>query len=173
MQRWAEALKRFGEVDDSLVYPKPFNLMARLVDAHAKAVSKAVERGHTRPVILVGVGMGGRVALHMLSGVAGDDGKPLGAVSDDLKACVKACVLIDYPLLRVGSREVRSAPLLAIDRQPLLFVRGPGDKHMDATKLPLKRMKTRALEYVVEGKSEVASDADMAAVVECIIDMCA
>ena len=39
-------------------------------------------------------------------------------------------------------------------------------QHMDATKLPLKRMKPAAAEFLVAGKSESPSAADVAAVVE-------
>merc|ERR1719387_1074054 len=133
MQRWASAFRKIGQVHDAMVYPKPFNLMPRLVDAHVSAIGAAVEKAGKSPVVLVGVGMGARVAVHLLSGAAGDDGKPLGTVPASVKASIKACVCIDYPLLRVGTREVRAAPLLALRAAapPLLFVRGPDDKHMD------------------------------------------
>ena len=55
--------------------------------------------------MLVGVGMGARVAAHLLSGVPGDDGKALPDVAAARKV-VKGFVAVDYPLLRVGTREV-------------------------------------------------------------------
>jgi len=173
MQRWASAFRSIGQVHDTLVYPKPFNLMPRLVDAHVSAIGAAVEKGGKSPVVLVGVGMGARVAVHLLSGAAGDDGKPLGTVPDSVKASIKACVCIDYPLLRVGTREARTAPLLAVPASgpKMLFVRGPEDKHMDASKLPLKRLKAPAAELLVAGKSESPSAQDIAAVVKRVATM--
>ena len=178
MQAWARALAHLGDVHDGLVFPKPFNMMPRLVDALAKATTAAAGPGHKRPVIVVGIGMGARVAVHLLSGVAGDDKKPVPNVSPALKAAVKACACIDYPLLRVGTREVRAAPLLALPSgaAPLLFVRGTGDKHMDAAKLPVKRIKPDVSMLVVEGKSATPTPADLAAAagrIEAILRQCA
>ena len=44
LQQWAAALRKHGTVHDALVYPKPFNLMPRLVLAHAKAIAAVVVR---------------------------------------------------------------------------------------------------------------------------------
>ncbi len=165
MAPWLDAFKSIGTVHDGLVYPRPFNLMPRLVDAHAKVIGTAAKAG---PVVLVGVGMGARVAVHLLSGSPGDDGKPLAPVASELKASVCACVAVDYPLLRVGTREVRAAPLLSLEAgaPPMLFVRGPGDKHMDASKLPLQKMQVPASELIVANKSESPSNAEMEQVVD-------
>merc|ERR1712146_878224 len=99
--------------------------------------------------------MGARVAAHLLCGVPGDDGKPLPEVPAALKRCVKVCVCVDYPLLRVGSREPRVKPLLAMPGSgpTLLFVRGTSDKNMDSNKLPTKQIKPRAEVLVLDGRS--------------------
>ena len=60
--------RRHGTVHHALVYPKPFNLMARLVSAHEKVISATP---CDAKVVLVGVGMGARVAVHLMSGNAG------------------------------------------------------------------------------------------------------
>ena len=161
MQRWSAAFEQLGPVHDALVFPKPFNLMPRLVAAQVDAINKSGAK-----VVLVGVGMGARVAVHLLSGTPGDDGKPLPAVPVATKAKVEAIIAIDYPLLRVGTREERSAPLLALpaDAPPLLFVHAPKDKHADAAKLTTiaKRMKaSAALLELDSGSSEKPSDADL------------
>ena len=165
MQRWAAALQQFGTVHDALVYPKPFNLMPRLVQAHIEAI----QRAKGSKVVLVGVGMGARVAVHLLSGLPGDDGKPLPAVPPAVRECIAASVAIDYPLLRVGTREVRSAPLLALpaDMSPLLLVCGPSDKHADAAKLGaiVKQMKGAVSLLKLESGSESPNEADLNAVV--------
>ena len=174
VQAWARALASVGNVHDGLVFPKPFNMMPRLVDTLAKAISAAAGPGHKRPVIVVGIGMGARVAVHLLSGVSGDDKKPMPDVPSSVTASVKACVCIDYPLLRVGTREVRAAPLLALPAgaAPLLFVRGTADKHMDTTKLPLKRIKPNVDMFAVEGKSATLTPNDLAAAVARIQTTC-
>ena len=43
MQQWAASLRSIGEVHDELVYPKPFNLMGKLCDAHIAALEKAAK----------------------------------------------------------------------------------------------------------------------------------
>lgn len=168
MQTWAKALAAVGDVHDSIVFPKPFNLMPRLVGTLETALAAAAGPGCKRRVLLVGVGMGARVAAHLLSGASGDDGKPLPPVAANLKAKVTGCVCVDYPLLRVGSREVRAQPLLAMpaDGPPLLFVHGAMDKHMDRAKLPIKRIKPAVHVFNVGGKSCSPSEEDMAAAVK-------
>ena len=73
---------------------------------------------------------------------------------------------------------MRAAPLLALPSgaAPLLFVRGTGDKHMDAAKLPVKRIKPDVSMLVVEGKSATPTPADLAAAagrIEAILRQCA
>ena len=114
--------------------------------------------------------MGARVAVHLLSGAPGDDGKPLPEVPDAVKEKVVGAVAIDYPLLRVGTREVRSAPLLALpdDAPPMLFVSGSSDKHSDAAKLGgvMKKMKTKVSLHQLEGGSESPDDFDLQIIVK-------
>ena len=167
MQRWSTALRKHGTVHDDLVYPKPFNLMPRLVAAHAKAID-SIPKG--AKVVLVGVGMGARVAVHLMGGTPGDDGKQLAALPASTRERVALMVAIDYPLLRVGTREVRSAPLKALPQAtpPTLFVHGPGDKHADAVKLKaiIKQMKSHAELVEVQSGSEKPTDDDLSVVVK-------
>ena len=171
LQKWAAALRHHGIVHDTLVYPKPFNLMPRLVAAHAKAIEGTPAGAK---VVLVGVGMGARVAVHLMGGTPGDDGKPLPAVAASTRGRVSLMVAADYPLLRVGTREVRSAPLVALPptSPDMLVVHGPADKHADATKLKsvIKQMKSRAeLIELQSGSSEKPDDDALGAVVERIV----
>merc|ERR1712113_593010 len=80
-------------------------------------------------------------------GTPGDDGKPLPNVPARMRKAVKGMVAINYPLLRVGTREVRARPLLALPKGSphVLFVSGPQDPHMDISKLDAirKKMKVR------------------------------
>ena len=165
MQRWSTALQQHGSVNDAMVYPKPFNLMPRLVQAHIEAIQKSKGK-----VVLVGVGMGARVAVHLLSGSPGDDGKPLPKVPPAVREQIAAAVAIDYPLLRVGTREVRSAPLLALpaDAPPLLLVCGPSDKHSDASKVGAiaKQMKAAVSLLKLDSGSETPNESDLQAVVK-------
>ena len=105
-------------------YPRPHQ-MAQLAAAHAAAVTDAYEAGY-REIVLVGSGMGARVAVHLLGGTASDDGEAVVPLEPRVRACVKAQVALGYPLTQVGSAEVRDSPLrtLAADAPPLLFVSG-------------------------------------------------
>ena len=47
-------------------------------------------------MVLVGLGMGARVAVHMMSKTPGDDGKALPEISNDLLKSVKGMVAINY-----------------------------------------------------------------------------
>ena len=127
-------------------------------------------------ILLVGVGMGARVAAHMLSSVPGDDGKSLQSLpSAAAKAKVVAVCAIAYPLLRVGSRELRDKPLRAQEKQaPWLFVNGSKDKHMDNKKLQAvrKAMKCNSTVMDVDGGSENPDDKVLAAVVAQVGKLC-
>ena len=109
-------------------YPRPFYRMAQLAAAHAAAVSQAYEDGF-REIVLVGCGMGARVAVHLLGATPGEDGEAIAPLEPSLRACVKAQVALGYPLTRVGSADVRDAPLRALPAEapPLLFVSGTND----------------------------------------------
>jgi hypothetical protein len=162
VQAWAKALRAHGDVVDSLKYGKPYNLMGNLCTAHAAVVKKAAS-SKAKSVVLVGLGMGARVAVHMMGKTPGDDGKALPEISNDLLKSVKGMVAINYPLLRVGSREVRSKPLLALGKgaPKMLFVVGPKDPHVDAGKLEAVRKKMKAKTGVTvlpAGESEKPAD---------------
>ena len=105
-------------------YPRPHH-MALLAAAHAAAVTDAYEDGY-REIVLVGSGMGARVAAHLLGSTACNNGEAVAPLEPSVRACVKAQVALGYPLTQVGSTEVRDAPLraLASDAPPLLFVSG-------------------------------------------------
>jgi len=168
VQAWAKALRAHGDVIDTLKYGKPYNLMGNLCSTHAGIIEKAIG-SKAKQVFLVGLGMGARVAVHMTGKTPGDDGKPLPAIPETVIKAVKGMVAINYPLLRVGSREVRSKPLLALSNKSpkMLFITAPKDAHMDSAKLKAitKKMKpkTQMLE-LVEGESEKPTD--MKAVVQ-------
>ena len=124
MKAWRSRLTPIAGKVFMLDYPKGHQ-MAQLTAAHAAAVTEAYEDGY-REIILVGSGMGARVAVHLLGSTAGDDGEPIAPLEPHVRACVKAQVALGYPLTQVGSSEVRDAPLRALtaDAPPLLFVSG-------------------------------------------------
>jgi len=146
LQAWAKALRSMGDVVDTLKYGKPYNLMGKLCATHCATVEKALA-SKPRPIVLVGFGMGARVAVHMMGKTPGDDKKPLPDIPVAVLKAVKGMVAVNYPLLRVGTREVRAGPLLALPKNApkTLFVTGPKDPHMDISKLEAirKKMKTR------------------------------
>merc|ERR1711879_1071099 len=116
-----------------------------------------------KPVVLVGFGMGARVAVHMIGNTPGDDGKPLSDIPRSVLKAVKGMVAINYPLLRVGSREVRSKPLLALPKNApkMLFVAAPKDAHMDCGKLDAVRKKMKSKTQIMalpDGESEKPAD---------------
>merc|ERR1712232_1029972 len=145
IQAWATALRAHGDVVDTLKYGKPYNLMGKLCADHAAIIQKAVS-AKSKPVVLVGFGMGARVAVHMIGKTPGDDGKPLPDIPNTVLKAVRGMVAINYPLLRVGSREVRAKPLLALPKNApkMLFVVGSKDAHMDSGKLEGIRKKMKA-----------------------------
>ena len=124
MKAWRGRLTPIAGKVFMLDYPKGHQ-MAQLTAAHAAAVTEAYEDGY-REIILVGIGMGARVAVHLLGSTAGDEGEPVAPLEPHVRACVKAQVALGYPLTQVGSSEVRDAPLRALtaDAPPLLFVSG-------------------------------------------------
>jgi hypothetical protein len=135
VKAWSKQLKHIGDVVDVLKYPKPFNLMANMCAAHTHVIEKAMPKSK-QPIVLVGLGMGARVAVHMMSGTPGDDGKPL-SIPPSITKGIHKMIAINYPLLKVGSREVRSKPLLALKKggPSTLFISGPKDAHMDQVRL--------------------------------------
>jgi pimeloyl-ACP methyl ester carboxylesterase len=145
LQAWAKALRRFGDVVDTLKYSKPYNLMGNLCAAHSAVVEKALGT-KARKVILVGFGMGARVAVHMMGRTPGDDGKALPDIPPAVLKAVKGMIAVNYPLLRVGTREVRARPLLALQKSAprTLFVAGPKDPHMSVPALEAIRKKMGA-----------------------------
>lgn len=158
LQVWATALRAFGDVADTLKYGKPYNLMGNLCATHSAVIEKALG-SKVRKVVLVGFGMGARVAMHMMSRIPGDDGKSLPDIPPVVLKSVKSMIAVNYPLLRVGTREVRSRPLLALPRTAprTLFVAGPKDPHMDFGKLEaiMKKMKPQTkLLALPQGESE-------------------
>ena len=124
IKAWRSRLTPIAGKVFALDYPKGHQ-MAELAAAHAVAVTEAYEDGY-REIILVGSGMGARVAVHLLGSTAGDDGEVVVPLEPSVRACVKAQVALGYPLTQVGSAEVRDSPLraLAADAPPLLFVSG-------------------------------------------------
>jgi len=162
IQAWAKALRAQGDVVDTLKYGKPYNLMGNVCTAHAAVIQKAIS-SRARPVVLVSFGMGARVAVHMMGKTPGDDGKPLPDIPAAVIKSVKGMVAVNYPLLRVGSREVRSKPLLALPKNApkTLFIAGPKDAHMDYAKLEALRKRMKSKTQVIQlpdGESEKPVD---------------
>merc|ERR1712146_501165 len=110
----------------------------------------------------------------MMGKTPGDDGKPLPEIPAAVRSAVKGMVAVNYPLLRVGSRDVRSKPLLALPKgsAKMLFVMGRKDAHMDSAKLKAvcKKMKVKPrLLELSDGESE--KPADVKAVVQQIAQL--
>jgi len=157
VKAWSKQLKQIGDVVDALKYPKPFNLMANMCAAHTQVIEKVMSKSK-QSVVLVGLGMGARVAMHMMSDTPGDDGKPLN-IPPSIAKGIHKMIAINYPLLKVGSREVRSKPLLALKKggPSTLFIHGPKDAHMDQAKLTgiCKKMKVKPKSvHTPSGESE-------------------
>merc|ERR1740130_121598 len=113
--------------------------------AHTQVIEKVMSKSK-QPIVLVGLGMGARVAVHMMSNTPGDDGKPL-TIPPSISKGIHKMIAINYPLLKVGSREVRSKPLLALRKggPSMLFINGPKDANMDQAQLAsiCKKMKVK------------------------------
>ena len=162
MKMWRQQLASTCDEVVMVDFPRPYR-MARLTATLADAVATAHEAGHGR-VLIAGVGMGARVAAHLLSGTpdetsAGGDGDgdvtPLPA---SLAGVVVGIVALGYPLLRAG--EVRDAALRAMreDAPPLLVACGSADAHVDVSVLEAARAASAAPRFeihVVEGADQV------------------
>ena len=134
-------------------YARPYQ-MESLVATHREAVRAAIEAGH-KEIVLVGCSMGARVALHMLTSLPPAEGAALPQLEPELRACIRCQVALGYPLLRVGTQEVRDGPIRALRAEdpPILFVSGDQDPHMSFEALKAACANTDAATevYVVRG----------------------
>jgi len=87
MRAWSERMMSHCDEVRMFDFPRPFNRMAKLVEAHCAAIRAAYDAGHRR-IILVGCSMGARVALHMLTGLPGADGAPVPTLDPELRASI-------------------------------------------------------------------------------------
>ena len=126
MKMWKQRLSHLCDGIFMVDFPKTST--AARARAYADAVSAAHAAGHRR-LVLVGVGMGARVAFHLLSGVAGEDGETAEPLSPSLRECVVGVVSLGLPLMQKGTTTPRDAALrgLPADAPPLLLVSGSND----------------------------------------------
>jgi predicted alpha/beta-hydrolase family hydrolase len=153
MKAWKQ---RFSPLCDEVFmfnFPRPYQ-MAQLTAAFAENIGLAHEAGHRR-IVLAGVGMGARTALHLLAGLPGDDevqSEPLPAA---LSKCLVGVIALGYPLLRNGLPEVRDAAIRALPAEapPLLLLTGANDPSTNVSDLRAAQeaCAARAEMRVIEG----------------------
>ena len=134
MRAWRERLAPWCDAVLAFDFPRPSTDFARLVEAYAAEAAAAVAAGHRR-VVLVGAGLGARVA-HLVTGLpaegetgAGGEGRagaeprqlpcPSDAAADaaalppHVRRAICGVVALGYPLLRRvaggGACDVRDA----------------------------------------------------------------
>jgi predicted alpha/beta-hydrolase family hydrolase len=115
MQNWKHLLSEIGDVE-TFDYDymregrKRPDLLPQLITMHRAALSQARERQASRPTILIGKSMGGRVGCHV-----------------SLQEKVAGLVCLGYPLCAMGDRtKIRDEILRALST-PILFVQGTRD----------------------------------------------
>lgn len=146
MQRYAEGLRTLGTVH-CFDYPymaagrRAPDRLPKLIAAHRDALNagRATLRGKartTRPVVLIGKSMGGRVGCHLA-----------------LEEAVDGVVCLGYPLKGIGKTGKLRDEVLVASRAPMLFIQGTRD---NLCPLPLlaevrRNMTAPNRLYVVEG----------------------
>ena len=131
MKAWK---KRLGPYCDDVFlfnFPRPYQ-MAGLTNAFAEAVAQARTAGHKR-LVLAGVGMGARAALHLLGALPGDEGEEVEQLPPPLREAVVGTLALGYPLRRAGYDELRDAAIRRqpADAPPLLLLSGSADPLLD------------------------------------------
>ena len=173
MKAWKQRLSHLADAVIMVDFARPYK-MGTQTAAYLAALRAAKKAGHTRAV-LVGVGMGAQVALHLLSGVSGDTGGGGGGGGggDDndgndeeeeevvapvpalLRELMVGVVGLGLPLLKIGSSEPRDAALRALpaDSPPVLLVSGSADPRMSLPALDAARTASAGSTtlHVVEG----------------------
>ena len=131
MKAWKQIFAPMCDEVLMVEFPKTKN-MRDLTAAYATTIANACDAGHQR-LVLIGVSMGARAALHLLSGIAADEGEPIERLPAEQGARICGCVALGYPLRRPNSNEMRDAPIRALPAgaPPLLVVCGSEDTHMD------------------------------------------
>ena len=159
MKAWKQRLSHLADAVIMVDFTRPYKMSTQTA-AFVEALRAAKRAGHGRAV-LVGVGMGAQVALHLLSGAACDDcddGEGVDAaepIPAPLRELVVGAVALGLPLLKVGSTTPRDAALRALpaDAPPLLLVSGSSDQRMSFEALDAARAASacRSTVHVVEG----------------------
>lgn len=123
MKAWSQRLQPLCDQVVSFDFPRPLasQTMASLTAACAEAIGRA-RKAFNRRIILAGVGMGGRVALHLLSGVAGEGGEEIAPLPAELRECVVGAVALGHPLSGMQTHARTALCGLAADAPPLLLV---------------------------------------------------
>lgn len=121
MAAWAKRLAALGVV---VPFDYPYMAAGRktpdklpvLIDAHRAALDTArKQHGTSRPVILAGKSMGGRVGCHVAVALAAAAPSPVAAV-----------ICFGYPLRAAGTGTLRDEVLRALTT-PVLFLQGSRD----------------------------------------------
>ncbi len=146
MVAWAERLRAVGVVVP-FDYPymktgrKTPDRMPALLAAHREVLAQAQsQHGATRPVVLAGKSMGGRVGCHLAVDLAAEGTSP------------SAVICFGYPLRAIGTGALRAEVLQAL-RTPVLFLQGTRDPLCPLDDLATARQQMQAPSdlFVVDG----------------------
>jgi predicted alpha/beta-hydrolase family hydrolase len=140
MQHWKKHLETIGDVTvfdydylrEGRKRPDP---PPQLIAAHRQALAE-VRAKTTRPIILIGKSMGGRIGCHVA-----------------LEEKVEALICLGYPLCGGGDRSKLRDQVLRALQTPILFVQGTRDSLclLDILESVRGEMKARNVLHVVEG----------------------
>ena len=88
MKAWRALLALSCDEVIPVEFARPHHDIAALAASYANAVAAAAAAGHTR-LLLAGVGLGARAALHMLTGTPSDDGTAIHPLPAELARCMR------------------------------------------------------------------------------------
>ena len=162
MKAWKQFFAPMCDEVLMVEFPKTKN-MRDLAAAYATTIANACDAGHQR-LMLIGVSMGARAALHLLSGIAAEEGEPIENLPAEHGARICGCVALGYPLRKPNSNEMRDAPIRALPAgaPPLLVVCGSEDTHVDmpALQAALGATAARTELHVLDGLDGVTRHPD-------------
>ena len=140
MQRWAELLRTIAPVElldyaymrEGRGRPDP---LPKLVAAHREALVNA-RKIHSRPAVLIGKSLGGRIGCHLSLGES-----------------VAAVICLGYPLCGGGDPTKLRDKVLREMTTPILFVQGTRDSlcPLDLLETVRREMQAPNELYIVEG----------------------